>query len=106
MQVSGNFEQAFVKENVSEHIVFDNKAVEEPKESIVGIFQVKEEGKIAEGIATIVNNQENGHELDDVYVETEREVLSEEVSHIHYTFNPLLPSDCTIFSRQKILKDK
>ncbi|CAA3014155.1 Hypothetical predicted protein [Olea europaea subsp. europaea] len=78
-KVSGKFEQAFVKENVSEHIVFDNKAVEEPKESIVGIFQVKEEGKIAEGIATIVNNQEKGHELDDVYVETEREVLSEEV---------------------------
>ncbi|CAI9758572.1 unnamed protein product [Fraxinus pennsylvanica] len=77
-KVSGNFEKTFVNKNVSEHIVLDDKAVEEPKESIDGIFQVKEEEKIAEGITTIVNNQEKAHKLDDVYVETGREILSEE----------------------------
>ncbi|KAL2500093.1 Uncharacterized protein Adt_25643 [Abeliophyllum distichum] len=85
-KVSEKIEEAYVDENVSKHIVFDNKAVEEPnenlpaKESIDGILQVKEEGKIVEEITTIVNNQEKAHELDDVYVETEREVPSEEVN--------------------------
>ncbi|KAL2523301.1 titin [Forsythia ovata] len=85
-KVSEKIEEAYVDENVGEHIVFDNKAVEEPnenlptKESIDGILQVKEEGKVVEGITTIVNNQEKAHELDDVYVETEREVPSEEVN--------------------------
>lgn len=64
MQVSENFEEAYINENVRERIAFDDKAVEEPKESIDEILHVKEEGN----------------------VDTEREVLSEEFSQIHYFY--------------------
>ncbi|CAA3005902.1 Hypothetical predicted protein [Olea europaea subsp. europaea] len=45
-KVSENFEEAYINENVRERIAFDDKAVEEPKESIDEILHVKEEGNV------------------------------------------------------------